>query len=147
MSDKPDDLVTLTYFSSARQRFDDASLLDLLQRARRHNEQTRITGLLLYHQGNFVQALEGPRDAVHRLFERIRGDARHGGVISAGIEIAAERQFPHWSMGFVPSTLITLRDASTLDSVFGDGARGNRGKEKNSIAVSLLKRFREGMMR
>lgn len=36
-----------------------------------------ITGLLLYHEGTFVQLLEGEHTAVEALLDKIKSDRRH----------------------------------------------------------------------
>lgn len=146
ISDKPDDLVTLTYFSSARRAFDDAALLDLLHRARGHNERDGVTGLLLYHAGNFVQTLEGPRDSTSLLFDRIRKDPRHKDITSTDVQPIAQRQFPDWSMGFVPSSLIAFKHANMLESLL-DKPRGGGAGANGAVAVMLLRNFRDTMAR
>ncbi|MEM7363377.1 MAG: BLUF domain-containing protein, partial [Pseudomonadota bacterium] len=35
-----------------------------------------VTGMLLYHEGSFLQALEGDRAVVEALYERIEEDPR-----------------------------------------------------------------------
>jgi hypothetical protein len=146
MSDKPDDLVTLTYFSSARRELDDAALMDLLNQARICNARDEITGLLLYHRANFVQALEGPRDRVTPLFDRIRNDPRHMDIIPTSAQPIAERQFPNWHMGFVPSSRITFKHADTVASLLDQPTGGGAGPE-GSVAMTLLRSFRDRMAR
>ena len=56
--------------------------------------------MLLHHHGSFIQCLEGPHSQVLGLYEEIRLDQRHGGLIQlfqADIEV---RDFPEWWMGF-----------------------------------------------
>jgi hypothetical protein len=64
----------------------------------RNNKIAQLSGLLLVHDGWFVQALEGPAEQVMSTYQRILNDKRHraGRVISAGP--ASERLFPEWSM-------------------------------------------------
>ena len=64
----------------------------------RHNKPAQVTGLLLIHQGQFLQALEGPAEAVMTIYGRILNDPRHerATVISAGP--APERRFGDWTM-------------------------------------------------
>lgn len=73
--------------------------IDALIRASiRNNRAASVTGLLLIHSGWFVQALEGPAQAVMTTYRRIIEDPRHGDqrVLSAGP--AEEREFAHWNM-------------------------------------------------
>jgi hypothetical protein len=63
-----------------------------------NNRTVNITGLLLVHQGYFVQALEGPAEAVMTTYRRILEDPRHEGsrVLTAGPAMA--REFADWNM-------------------------------------------------
>ena len=63
-----------------------------------NNEKSDITGLLLIHDGWFVQALEGPAERVMTTYHRILSDKRHtsGQVISAGPIL--KRSFSNWNM-------------------------------------------------
>jgi len=64
----------------------------------RNNRERSITGLLLIHDGWFVQALEGPAQAVMETYGRILDDRRHAEarVLSAGP--ADGREFGDWNM-------------------------------------------------
>lgn len=90
----------LVYVSSAIDPFSDESLLELLETSRRNNAERSITGMLLYKDGAFMQALEGEKDAVHELYGRIQMDSRHTGVFTLVEGPLEHRDFPTWSMGF-----------------------------------------------
>ncbi len=87
----------------------DAELVALLRKARAHNQRHHITGVLLYHAGQFVAVLEGPHEAVRALYERIRRDARHRNVLLLSDGPSERRVFPDWSMGFVAALPEALR--------------------------------------
>lgn len=95
-----DPLWCLVYVSSAVRKFSDAELRELLRESRERNHRCGITGMLLYHDGNFIQALEGPEEAVLSTFGRISVDPRHTGIIKLLHQPIDERQFPQSSMGF-----------------------------------------------
>ena len=63
----------------------------------RNNREVAITGLLLAHQGWFVQALEGPADAVEETYTRILRDSRHSNVTILSTSVG-RRNFPGWNM-------------------------------------------------
>jgi hypothetical protein len=90
----------LVYVSSAVRLLVEKELLDLLEKSRKNNQAFGITGMLLYKEGNFMQFLEGPREKVMALMEKIRKDPRHRGVITLLQQEHMEREFPEWSMGF-----------------------------------------------
>ncbi len=90
----------LVYVSAASQAFQKSELLELLTKAREKNRLMGVTGLLLYKEGDFIQLLEGEREAVRRLFETIQADPRHSGTIVLHEGEADQRLFADWSMGF-----------------------------------------------
>src|SRR5205823_4304594 len=54
----------IIYASASVQPFSSRQLTDLLARARAHNRTVAVSGLLLYHQGSFLQVLEGADSVV-----------------------------------------------------------------------------------
>jgi hypothetical protein len=90
----------VVYVSSATELFSQGELEELLKKARTNNHASGITGMLLYRDGNFMQLLEGPRDAVEATYRKIELDSRHRGIIRLLQREAPEREFSEWSMGF-----------------------------------------------
>lgn len=131
------ELATIIYVSSATRRFDDAELVDLLNRARRRNVQDGITGMLLYHDGSFAQALEGPDAAVRKLFRDIRDDRRHRDIVSHGPWPTGEREFSSWSMGFAPSSARS-HEAAEFFRRFLNQANATESGPNMSVAWALL---------
>lgn len=79
----------------------EADLMDILAASRQHNRLRGITGFLLYHRGEFVQLLEGERDAVRQVyFDYIVRDPRHTNVNLCWEFEIERRGFPDWSMAF-----------------------------------------------
>ena len=54
----------LIYISTASKTLNDRQVSEMLARSRGNNSRTGVTGLLVYHRGRFLQALEGPVAAV-----------------------------------------------------------------------------------
>ena len=94
-------LLSLVYSSIATAPFDRAALQSLLHQARAYNQLCDITGLLLYRDAQFIQALEGPQTPLMALYARIQHDARHHGVTTLLIEALDERAYPVWAMGYL----------------------------------------------
>jgi hypothetical protein len=91
--------------------FSEKELKKLLLRSRFRNGSDGITGLLLLHEGTFLQALEGDEVAVRTTFARIAQDPRHGEVslLSSGSVTERHRIFGQWSMGFAnPSETVKI---------------------------------------
>ncbi|MEM8667068.1 MAG: BLUF domain-containing protein [Planctomycetota bacterium] len=90
----------LIYVSSAVNLMEGKALQNLLEQSRENNQRLEITGLLLYKGGNFMQMLEGDQQTVLALYERIKQDERHKGVIRIMMGLQSNRIFDQWSMGF-----------------------------------------------
>lgn len=55
--------------------------VELLNFCQHRNEELDIKGVLLYSEGNFLQILEGEKEIVQDLFEKIKEDSRHYGIM------------------------------------------------------------------
>jgi Sensors of blue-light using FAD len=83
----------------------------ILDGSRVSNARDDITGVLLLNQDNFLQLLEGSRPKVTDLFCRIAADPRHANIMLIAVHDVQERDFPDWTMGYVPSTSPGLNTA------------------------------------
>ena len=90
----------LIYVSSATREMSNEELAEILDTARKENAKASITGMLLYKEGNFMQMLEGEKERVLDLYEKIKKDPRHKDVITVIEREAPKRTFPDWTMGF-----------------------------------------------
>jgi hypothetical protein len=93
-------MISIVYVSAARHAFSPAELEALLEKSRANNRRDGVSGVLVYRDGDFLQVLEGPEDAVRRTYARIARDPRHGGVIVLDESEITQRNFGDWSMGF-----------------------------------------------
>jgi hypothetical protein len=93
-------LTSLTYLSTATERFGPGELRDLLAHSRERNHERGLTGLLLHVDGRFIQTLEGETATVDATYERIAADPRHRDVFVTWREEVDHRAYPDWSMGF-----------------------------------------------
>jgi hypothetical protein len=77
----------------------------ILDVARKNNEDGAVTGALLYSGAIFAQALEGPLPSVERIFEKIQRDPRHRDVTVLQSGESDHRDFPAWSMALAGSAV------------------------------------------
>jgi len=94
-------LIQFIYVSAAKNLFSPAELRELLRLARIKNQRLEVTGMLLYHQGSFLQVLEGPPSTVKPLLETIERDQRHQKMMLLLRREIEVRNFADWKMGFV----------------------------------------------
>lgn len=114
--------------------------IDALIRASiRNNRSASITGLLLVHAGWFVQALEGPAEAVMTTYRRIVDDPRHAEakIIFAG-PAQDGRAFGDWNMC---ARRFSAADDAILDTLGQRIAFDPAGLSERS-ALRLLKAVR-----
>jgi AcrR family transcriptional regulator len=73
-------------------------MLDLTRQATVRNMRLGITGALFCSSDRYIQVLEGPTDAVGRVYRSIRDDPRHMDVITVVDAPIDGRSFDDWSM-------------------------------------------------
>lgn len=83
------------------QPFRGTEVAQILKASRKNNQQLNVTGALLYSSTFFAQVLEGPRQSIEKIFERIQRDDRHGEVTVLESSASDQRDFPDWSMAHV----------------------------------------------
>lgn len=121
-------LVRLLYASRAADSLAHEEVLAILKTSRLHNPSVGITGVLCLSGGTFLQVLEGGRQAVSTLYNRIVADRRHREVVLLSFEEIGERRFAGWSMGQVnlarlnPAVLMKYSETGTLDPLSVPGA-------------------------
>ena len=114
-------LVRLLYASRAVPAVDQEELLAILKKSKANNPKAGVTGVLCFSEGVFMQVLEGGRNAVNKLYNRIAADARHSEVVLLSYEEISERRFGGWSMGQVnmsrlnPALLLKYSECAKLD--------------------------------
>ena len=90
----------LVYISTARQPITPEMLEQILAASRRNNAREGITGLLVAGRRRFLQALEGPEQAVLDVYAGIKRDPRHHALVLLTGRPVEARAFGDWSMAF-----------------------------------------------
>jgi hypothetical protein len=94
-------LIRLIYVSKAVDPQSLALTDSILRSSHTWNTQNDITGVLCVGQGVFLQALEGERGEVTRLYARISADPRHMDLELIHCESITQRRYGEWSMARV----------------------------------------------
>lgn len=71
----------------------------LLAQCRTNNRTAGLTGVLIHHDGHFIQVLEGEESGVRSALEKIKRDPRHTDFVMLSTGPAPARLFGQWSMG------------------------------------------------
>jgi len=126
------------------------SLTGLLNTSRVNNLENGITGMLLYmegryfsdYEGRFMQVLEGSEHDVKNLFEKIKTDERHKGILVLRESFQKDRSFPDWSMGF---KAVNPEEYQKLSGFFplADDFLLKEDSPGDNVALDFLKSFYE----
>ena len=139
------DLHAILYLSSAVRAFTQRDIDALLNTAGRNNGASGVTGLLLYHDGNICQVLEGTHGAVAATFERISADTRHKDILKIFDAPIPARCFSSWAMSYRP--LEDLPDGQKehlLDIRRVAGSQHLDGLGSNPMLDTLVRTFLSG---
>jgi Sensors of blue-light using FAD len=143
-------LVRLLYTSRMLEPDNTQAIENILTQARRYNPKLGITGVLVFGDGLFLQALEGGRNQVSELYGHIVKDPRHKDVVLLGYEEITERRFGH-DQHLHANEILRNRRAQPLRrewrSVAGADGRvnGQRGRDWSLVKTNKhsLKRLSE----
>lgn len=94
-------LIRVFYVSTAVGPQTSTVTASILKTAQAYNRKHGITGVLCQGQGVYLQALEGERTEVNRLYAQIFADQRHANVEMVHCESITERRYKDWSMAHV----------------------------------------------
>jgi len=92
----------LIYRSVATDALNDAELRSIAMFSALNNKAANISGLLLHHNGQIMQVLEGKEAEIKDLYARIEKDPRHVNVTLLVNGPCTSPVFKAWSMGYRP---------------------------------------------
>jgi hypothetical protein len=136
-------LVRLLYASRAEGAVTQDIIESILRSSREHNPAMGITGVLCHGGDVYMQVLEGGREAVNALYNKIVRDTRHSNIALLHYQEVAERKFAGWTMGQVnlskvnPSVLLKYSDRPVLDP-FAASGRASMALLEELIATAQI---------
>jgi hypothetical protein len=136
-------LVRLLYASRAAEPVTSDLVDSILRSSHAHNPALGITGVLCYGGDVYMQVLEGGREAVNELYNKIVRDERHRDIALLHYQEVAERKFAGWTMGQVnlakvnPSLLLKYSDKPVLDP-FAASGRASMALLEELIATAQI---------
>lgn len=143
-------LVRLLYASQPAESGPDNVVEPILQQARRNNPELGVTGVLCHGRDVYLQALEGGRDAVNTLYNRIVCDRRHRRVTLLTYDEILERRFGGWTMGYVnlskvnSSTLLKYSERALIDPYSLPGRMSCALTAELAATASIIGRCQQG---
>jgi hypothetical protein len=143
VEESPDSLYQLGYVSTETREMQPADLIELLNFARESNRELAVTGLLLHRQDSFFQLIEGRKENIEALFERIAADSRHRRVEILFEQPIKEREFPDWQMGFLDLDSIDVSLLPAYSRFLVDDSEPRRFLKELTRGKRLALLFRE----
>jgi hypothetical protein len=138
-------LFQIVYTSTTTDSFSKVDLVELLKGSVQRNTRAGITGLLLYQDGAFMQALEGEETAMIMLFSKIRRDPRHHHVIPLLHEPIEQRNFPSSAMAFQDLQTTELRKLPGYSEFLNTPLNGDLHEPNIPKCKQLLLIFKENI--
>lgn len=127
-------LYQTSYCSRAVDGTDEAAVDRIIATAHRYNPMHGITGLLVFGSGVFFQWIEGPREQMQILMDKIRADTRHERVVVLSeSEEVRERLFPNWDMERV--------DVDDIREVLQDALESTQDDRNVASLTALLEQL------
>lgn len=93
-------LFRLIYTSDRAENCDDQEIKNILETCEQRNPAVALTGVLVHSNNTFFQYLEGDKDKLMTLYEKIKLDSRHHNCEIKKYEPIERKLFPSWSMGY-----------------------------------------------
>jgi hypothetical protein len=100
-------LFRLIYASRAAESLTPADHDQILESSQRNNGKAGVTGILAFGAREFLQCLEGSREAVNATYHRILSDPRHRDLVLIDCRDVDQRWFGEWGMHGLPPSRLT----------------------------------------
>lgn len=100
-------LFRLIYASRAAESLTPADHEQILESSQRNNGKAGVTGILAFGAREFLQCLEGSREAVNATYHRILSDPRHRDLVLIDCRDVEQRWFGDWGMHGLPPSRLT----------------------------------------
>ncbi len=114
---------------------------DILSKADSYNNQTGISGILLYHSGLFLQLLEGESADVDHLYSKIFKDPRHSNLTVLFDIAATQRIFTKWGMAYRDVNELDIKMVNQMLS-WTRLIQGSKDID-NALILKMLEQFKE----
>jgi acylphosphatase len=128
----------LIYTCALIENVSSKQLEKIARESRVRNQKLGLTGILLCNDGSVLQVLEGDREIVTDLYNRITEDPRVKNPLILIQRTALNREFPNWSMGFRQSNRTDIAFDLTQESL-SDSFAANVSPELSTIGRTFAR--------
>lgn len=132
-------LIRLVYTSLVSGTLSNWDIELILESARKNNFDQGVTGILYFNNNHFLQCLEGDREKVNALYNKIVNDERHHKVVILDYQEVHCRDFNDWSMGYIPTSSTTAPLALKFGSTHEFDPYSITGSSAYSLLIEMKK--------
>ncbi len=97
-TENSDQLHRMVYTSARTKNCSESDIEEILLASRRNNAALNVSGILIHTNDRFLQILEGSKNNITELYEKIQKDDRHAGTSVRFFEPVDKREFGEWNM-------------------------------------------------
>ena len=109
-------IVYISKYTGAPDKIDSV-LSDITSISVANNDQLGITGLLFFHEGHFLQLIEGRQEAIESLMSKLERDPRHRDIHRLVDEEISGRSFEEWKMDSFNLSNIDKLDLDSMKTI------------------------------
>jgi len=91
----------ISYVSTAAKDLQEGEIQKILYSSENQNNKDNITGLLLFSEGNFFQVIEGEKEEITELYQKITNDPRHHNIIKLFQKPIHKKSFDGYKSDFI----------------------------------------------
>lgn len=91
-------MLEIIYESKASEGVGAADLFNIIQKSADNNAQAGLTGFLIFSHDRFFQVIEGPKERIVDLMQRLEQDPRHQSIRVVDQRTITQTSFPQWRM-------------------------------------------------
>jgi hypothetical protein len=132
----------IIYISSSQEYLNGEKIEMLLGQSRKYNLENKISGILIYIEGDFLQVIEGPKFAILDLFESIKKDSRHKRIMTIVNTEIKKRSFPKWNMGFCAMDYKELKEIKGYENLSTETLSKFSDKTAHAFITSFINSHR-----
>lgn len=101
-------MICIVYISSMKREYSPDELHEIAEKFQIYNNSNSITGLMIYHNRNIMQYIEGEDNVIKNIFKKISNDSRHHNIIKLIEETSLERRVQDWNVCFEKKSKYTF---------------------------------------
>jgi len=133
-------LYNLIYRSKISNGLTDELLMELANKSNQANLDKGLSGLLLHNSTHFLQILEGPKEHIENLYQKIRKDPRHSEVVLIALEPIPLRLHSELGMKFINANNLD-EIAIYLPTIYQDTELPTINSSYNSRTKKFINQF------